>query len=743
MYGRCFLALMFIIFGYEAVAAHRAPLVVDSDPKYSQKIFDYLQVLPSHEGDFAPSEIGSGDLDSKFEDLSSSVRLFSSNRHVWYRIVLHNSHHSSVDVVLFNYIAIQSLFVVHRTNIVKISEIGFGTDAYNDQGVVLPAHAISVPPGESVLYLGINTHQHPISLNFELHSKESFQKYHTSRLIFVSGLMMAMVAIFIYNLFLFFVFRSRLYFYYLIAVAGLVTLQSTITGGLALLGPSVPLKMGHVWIYSLCGCLSGVGFFILEYFDVSRDNFPRLRTSMFAAIALCILSALGYNIIWSIAVPILLVALICIAVISIGLMLQIYKLKSEKVWLFIVAFFPAVFSGIVYGIAHSLSGQSDFYNNVLNVSCFFNAYALSFLINQKINTINKARENLEASLKTIIPPVQLSKVIRENLLIDSKPNLHYVTIMFIDIVGYSIATRRQGPTESFHAIKNVLQQITRIVLEHGGIIDKSLGDGCLCFFGYDMAGGTTEGHELAALRCALDIQRRSVEAIIRLDSYVSNSVFPLRIGINSAEVCIGNMGDANRFDFTMIGEGVIMASRFETACEPFKIILGRKTFDAVKDRASQQEVFYSRLVPIKHEGPLVESFEVNPFEKDPSVLERAREIYWRSINVEPRFERLQVSGSQVVFATEYGDMKLFDFSRDGLCLKSRTFLGRNVELLLDLSCGVDDPFAKLVSPISSQIVWGAPHRDGDYMLGAKIIGLSQDKKIQLFEMLKKACAIGH
>jgi class 3 adenylate cyclase len=733
--------MVLLLFGYAASAAHQTPLVVSSDPQFAQKIFDYLQVLPSNGEDFAPSQIGSGELDSRFQDISSSVRLFSSNTHVWYRIVLQNPHQSSLDFVLFNHINIFSLFIVQRTNTIKIGEIGFGTNVYNDQGVVLPAHAITVPPGESVLYLGLNTNRHPITLNFELHAKDSFQKYHTSRLIFVSGLMTAMVAIFIYNLFLFFIFRNRLYFYYLIAVAGLVTLQSIITGGLGLLGPTVPFNIGHVWIYSLCACLIGVGLFILEYFDVSRNNFPRLRTSMFTAIALCILSSLGFVVIWPIAVPVLVIALIGITVISIVLMLQIYKSESEKVWLFVVAFFPAVFSGIVYGIAHTFSGQSDFYNNVLNISCFFNAYALSFLINQKINGINKARENLEASLKSIIPPVQLSKVIRDNLSIESKPNLHYVTIMFIDIVGYSIATRRQGPTESFHMIKNVLQQITKIVLQHGGIIDKSLGDGCLCFFGYDMAGGTVEGHELAALRCALDIQRRSVEAIIRRDSSIANTVFPLRIGINSAEVCIGNMGDANRFDFTMIGEGVIMANRFETACEPFKIILGRKTFDAVKDRVYQQEVFYSRLVPIKHEGPLVESFEVNPFEKDPSALDLAREIYWRSINVEPRFERLQVSGSQVVFATDYGDMKLFNFSRDGFCLESRTFLGRNIELLLDLSSRVDDPFAKLVSPISSRIVWGAPNRDGVYMLGAKIIGLSQDKRIQLFEMLKKACAI--
>jgi class 3 adenylate cyclase len=49
--------------------------------------------------------------------------------------------------------------------------------------------------------------------------------------------------------------------------------------------------------------------------------------------------------------------------------------------------------------------------------------------------------------------------------------------MFVDIVGYSLSSRKQLPMESFYSLKDILHQITKIPHEFGGIIDKSLGDG--------------------------------------------------------------------------------------------------------------------------------------------------------------------------------------------------------------------------------------------------------------------------
>jgi hypothetical protein len=221
-----------------------------------------------------------------------------------------------------------------------------------------------------------------------------------------------------------------------------------------------------------------------------------------------------------------------------------------------------------------------------------------------------------------------------------------------------------------------------------------------------------------------------------VSSFGTKKVFPLRIGINSADVCIGNLGDENRFDFTMIGDGVVMASRFETACEPFKIIIGRRTYDCVKDALKDEERFYSRLVPIKHDVPLIESFEVNPFEKNFAALDKAKARYWRSINVSSPHERYSPQADSIAFPTPFGNMLLINFSQDGFCLESKVFLGRGVEINIDLSETSDDPYARLLSPLTVKVAWGAPGKNNDFLIGAKIVGLSEEKRRNLLQILK-------
>jgi class 3 adenylate cyclase len=736
-----FLRLFVVLFWLNpsAFATEQSPLIVSGSPDFAAKIFDHLQVLPDSEGQPSPAEIGSGALDGRFQQLKSSLRMITNDRYAWYRVAFRNPEHVPIEVVLNNTFGIYSMFVVHRTDTIKIKEIGFGSKNFNDAGIIIPAHELSIPPGESTLYLGLNTFRHISRKDFEVRSKKSFQALHSHKVVLYSSIMLAMGAMFLYNFFLFIVMRSRLYFFYLLANIGILGLEARISGVLALLDPTITLKSGFMWIYASFTGLCGAGFFSLEYFGITRKEHPRIWGSMIITVVLCLLMVLSYSVIWPIALPLMALTLVTISIIvTIGIS-RIHLSSREKTWLFAIAFLPIITSTLVFSLAFIIVDDYSVYHLLFIFSGFFNSYTLTFLISQKINSINKSREVLEASLKAIIPPTQLKKVLRDNISLDGTPVVRYVSIMFIDIVGYSIASRKQLPTESFNALKSILQGITKIVLNHGGIIDKSLGDGCLCFFGYNMAGEPNIGHELAALQCALAIQRQTIAEINSMGDTSTKEVFPLRIGINSAEVCIGNMGDENRFDFTMIGEGVVMASRFETACEPFKIIIGRSTYDALKNSLLEAERFYPRLVPIKHDVPLVESFEINPFENDPSSLERGRHQYWRSINAKPRHERFVVSAPQASIPSEFGDMELINFSHDGFCLKSKMFLGRGVEVHLDIGKILTDHSAKVISPLSVQVVWGAPGKHEEFIIGTKIIGLSADKRRMLLQNLKTCC----
>jgi class 3 adenylate cyclase len=713
------------------------PIHVNQDPDIALNVFNNLEFLPASEGELSSAQIGSGAYDARFVKLQRSQRAFTSNHYEWFKLSLKNLQTVPIEVVLFNQNLVHSLIIVQRSERVPTKELRVGIQEYRNGDFIYPAAHLRIPPGDSTLYLGIHTNKKPFTLNFELRSHTKFSSYYINRILLTSGILLGMVSIFFYNLFLFLVMRSRLYIYYLIALLGLIGFEGAITGGLILLTPFILPIIDDLWRYSFFVCISGCGLFIFEYFEISRLKNPRIFYSMLVVISASLVNNLVYDMTWRIASHLVSLILLAFFIVIFMAVKTVYRAAPERVWLFLIAFLPILAAGAAFSVAFIFYEDANAFNQILLISAFFNAYALSFLVSQKIDSMNRVREALEASLKSIIPPIQLEKVLRNRISIDSKPVVRYVSIMFVDIVGYSIAIRKLLPEESFYALKHILNEITNIVLMHGGIIDKSLGDGCLCFFGYDMAGGSTTGHEVAVIRCALEIQRRSVEIINRSSKTNSSEVFPLRIGINSAEVCIGNMGDNNRFDFTMVGDGVIMAARFEAACEPFKIIVGPKTYESAKIALNSLGKFYSRLIPIKHDLPLVESFEIDPFQNDKKALEKARRKYWEWIKVSRRHERFVAPRNLLIFGSQFGEMLLLDFSFDGMCLSSPVFLGRGVEISLELIPTIDDPLAYLINPMTLKTIWGAPGRVGDYMIGTKIIGLSDENRSRWLEVLKK------
>jgi len=719
-----------------AQATEPPPIVISSDAEFTQKLLPYWQQLPPTIDAVAvgPHEVSRPEWADKFVDASTGSRLLESDHHVWYRFKLRNPESTPVELVVFNYSQIYSLYILQDQN--RLAEIGYGTPLLQGEGLIFPAFRLMAPPGDSTVYLGIHSRRHPVNLNFHLRSPKSFVIHHTNYLVLLSALLIASVAVLLYTGLLFFGIRSRLYVYYLVSALGLLVLELCITGALAFFGKTAQADAGNLWIYAAAACFAGAALFMLEYFEFTGSTHPAMRRMTRFVTGVCVLSAASFGLIWRIALPILGISVVGLTVLCIvGIAIRI-KTKRRRALLFVVAFAPPLLSAMLLIWSYANSDDSQFFNSLFCFGVFFNTYVFSFLISDHIQDMTRTQKVLEASLKSVIPPAQLKRLASHTVTIDTKPAIRHVTIMFVDIVGYSLSSRKQLPMESFYSLKDILHQITKIIHEFGGIIDKSLGDGCLCFFGYDMAGGESEGHELLALNCALEMQRRIVARINDRSAEPSRDIYPLRIGVNTASVCIGNMGDESRFDFTMTGEGVVLASRFETACEPFKVMVGKSTFEALSTQARAPIKFYQRLVPVKHTAHLVEAYEINPFEVNETALERARAHYWNAIQVEKRDERIYDLQSLVV-GSQFGFMTVVNFSINGFCLLSDKFLGKGVEIQLELRSVADERIHQY-SPILVQVAWGGPSKDDKYLLGTRIVGLSENHRQVIFTILK-AC----
>jgi class 3 adenylate cyclase len=152
--------------------------------------------------------------------------------------------------------------------------------------------------------------------------------------------------------------------------------------------------------------------------------------------------------------------------------------------------------------------------------------------------------------------------------------------------------------------------MSAIAHEHGGTIDKFIGDAMLIFFGDPETKGDRADAQ-ACLRMAWRMQRRLVELNAKWRAQGIEQPFRSRIGINSGYCNVGNFGSADRMDYTIIGAEANLAARLQSIAEPGGIVISYETFALVSDVISAHA-----LPPITMKGI---SREVIPYSVDSMI----------------------------------------------------------------------------------------------------------------------------
>jgi adenylate cyclase len=153
------------------------------------------------------------------------------------------------------------------------------------------------------------------------------------------------------------------------------------------------------------------------------------------------------------------------------------------------------------------------------------------------------------------------------------------TVMFTDIRNYTVLCETLTPQQSLLLLNEFLTAISEVVEAHGGVVDKYLGDGVMALFGAPV---TREDDAQRALECALEIRTR-VES---LGPALAARGLPhpdIGIGINTSSVIAGNIGSPSRLNYTVLGDGVNLASRLEGLTKRYHvpIVVGSLTQEAV------------------------------------------------------------------------------------------------------------------------------------------------------------------
>jgi adenylate cyclase len=140
-----------------------------------------------------------------------------------------------------------------------------------------------------------------------------------------------------------------------------------------------------------------------------------------------------------------------------------------------------------------------------------------------------------------------------------------------------------------------------IVLAHGGMLDKYIGDAIMAVFGAPLQ---NDKHAVSACLAAIEVQDQLKKYYSVADNK-SRPVFETRVGLNSGKMIIGNIGSLQRLDYTAIGDSVNLASRLEGVNKEFgtKIIASESTYEQAKGVIEARELDLIRVkgkqIPIR------------------------------------------------------------------------------------------------------------------------------------------------
>lgn len=198
-------------------------------------------------------------------------------------------------------------------------------------------------------------------------------------------------------------------------------------------------------------------------------------------------------------------------------------------------------------------------------------------IAQRMITEYRLKLQIRGQFGTYVSPDLVKQLENDPSLLKLGGETKTMTFLFSDIVGFTPISERlqDDPQKLVELVNRLLTQLTDCVLRHGGTVDKFMGDCIMAFWGAPL---DCEDHAERAMLTAKDM----VALIDDLNAELDAEGLPnlnVGVGINSGQCVVGNMGSQSRFDYSVLGDAVNVASRLEGQTRNYDhwILMGENT----------------------------------------------------------------------------------------------------------------------------------------------------------------------
>ncbi|MEK9763078.1 MAG: adenylate/guanylate cyclase domain-containing protein [Deltaproteobacteria bacterium] len=233
---------------------------------------------------------------------------------------------------------------------------------------------------------------------------------------------------------------------------------------------------------------------------------------------------------------------------------------------------------------------------------------------KKLSVANAKLANFSTKLSKYFSPEVYNSLFTGELDVKVQTQRKLLTIFFSDLEGFTELTERLEPEVLTELLTHYLTEMSKIALRWGGTIDKYIGDAIMIFFG-DPASKGEKADAVNCVRMAMEMVDQLAE--VRAIWKDKGLALPLnaRMGIHTGICTVGNFGSEDRLDYTVIGNGVNLASRLESNAKPNSILISEDTYLHVRS-----EINCSKNNTIKVKGV---SYPVQTYKVEGLMMDQA------------------------------------------------------------------------------------------------------------------------
>ena len=198
----------------------------------------------------------------------------------------------------------------------------------------------------------------------------------------------------------------------------------------------------------------------------------------------------------------------------------------------------------------------------------------------RILTEERQRQFTRRAFQQYVSPEVVERIMENPQALQFGGEMRNLTVLFSDIRDFTTFTEKHDPQLVVHMLREYLTEMTRIVIEEGGTLDKYIGDAVMAEFGAPIP---YPDHALrgcrAALRMAAEVERLTAKWIAE-----GREPFRIGLGVNTGNMVVGNLGSEQLFDYTVIGDEVNLGARLESLNKDYQtdkhIIISEDTYES-------------------------------------------------------------------------------------------------------------------------------------------------------------------